>query len=250
MSWLQIGTRHQQPLCRLIMTSSPSHRITHYAWWRHQMETFPRHWPFVKGIHRSPVDSPHKVQWHSFSVFFDLPQNKRLSKQSKHRWFETPWRSLWCYCNGKNGKKSEKFFTCLDHAWCISEVYQQAFPPIPTETRSFHICPVLPDHLVLAEWTPINLLIFPQSPDILISGKVYKKRYFVVNAWDLSPRNRYPDSKVLGANMGPIWVLSAPDGPLVGPWTLLSGYLRQDWVNSLPGILLDVITFPCHWYMF
>ena len=32
-----------------------------------------------------------------------------------------------------------------------------------------------------------------------------------------------PDSKVHGANMGPIWVLSAPDGPHVGPWTLLLG---------------------------
>ena len=27
----------------------------------------------------------------------------------------------------------------------------------------------------------------------------------------------YPDSKVHGANMRPIWVLSAPDGPHVGP---------------------------------
>ena len=27
----------------------------------------------------------------------------------------------------------------------------------------------------------------------------------------------YPDSKVHGANMGPTWVLSAPDGPYVGP---------------------------------
>ena len=26
-----------------------------------------------------------------------------------------------------------------------------------------------------------------------------------------------PDSKVHGANMGPTWVLSAPDGPHVGP---------------------------------
>ena len=26
-----------------------------------------------------------------------------------------------------------------------------------------------------------------------------------------------PDSKVLGANMGPTWVLSAPDGPHDGP---------------------------------
>ena len=31
---------------------------------------------------------------------------------------------------------------------------------------------------------------------------------------------RTPDSKIHGANMGPIWVLSAPDGPLVGPMNL------------------------------
>ena len=29
-----------------------------------------------------------------------------------------------------------------------------------------------------------------------------------------------PDSKVHGANMGSIWVLSAPDGPRVGPMNL------------------------------
>ena len=32
-------------------------------WWRHQMEAFPRYWPFVRGIHLSPVNSPHKGQW-------------------------------------------------------------------------------------------------------------------------------------------------------------------------------------------
>ena len=31
----------------------------------------------------------------------------------------------------------------------------------------------------------------------------------------------YPDSKVHGANMGPIWVLSAPDGPHFGPMNLV-----------------------------
>ena len=30
-----------------------------------------------------------------------------------------------------------------------------------------------------------------------------------------------PDSKVHGANMGPIWVLSASDGPHVGPMKLV-----------------------------
>ena len=35
----------------------------------------------------------------SFDVSFDLRLNKRLSKQSRRRWFETPYRSLWRHCN-------------------------------------------------------------------------------------------------------------------------------------------------------
>ena len=37
---------------------------------------------------------------HSFDVFFDLHLYKRLSKQSRGWWFETPSLSLWCHCNG------------------------------------------------------------------------------------------------------------------------------------------------------
>ena len=37
--------------------------------WRHQMETFPRYWPFLRGIHRSPVKSPHKGQWRGALMF-------------------------------------------------------------------------------------------------------------------------------------------------------------------------------------
>ena len=33
--------------------------------WKH----FPRYWPFVRGIHRSPVNSPHKGQWRRALVF-------------------------------------------------------------------------------------------------------------------------------------------------------------------------------------
>ena len=33
--------------------------------WRH----FPRNWPFVRGIHRSPVNSPHKGQWRGALMF-------------------------------------------------------------------------------------------------------------------------------------------------------------------------------------
>ena len=47
--------------------------------WRH----FSRYWPFVRGIHRSPVNSPHEGQWRGALMFSsDLRLNKRLSKQS------------------------------------------------------------------------------------------------------------------------------------------------------------------------
>ena len=32
-------------------------------------EHFPRYWPFVRGIHRSPVNSPHKGQWRGALMF-------------------------------------------------------------------------------------------------------------------------------------------------------------------------------------
>ena len=33
--------------------------------WKH----FPRYWPFVRGIHRSPMNSPHKGQWRGALMF-------------------------------------------------------------------------------------------------------------------------------------------------------------------------------------
>ena len=54
--------------------------------WKH----FQRYWPFVWGIHRSPVN---------FDVFFDLCLNKRLSRQSRRWWSETPSHSLSRHCN-------------------------------------------------------------------------------------------------------------------------------------------------------
>ena len=45
-------------------------------------KNFLRYWPFVRGIHRSPVNSSHKGQWRgAFDVFFDQRLNKRLNKQ-------------------------------------------------------------------------------------------------------------------------------------------------------------------------
>ena len=74
------------------------HWLTHYhddvIKWKHIL----RYWPFVQGIHGPPVNSPHKRQWRSFDVFFDLRMNKRLSKQWRGWWFDTPSHSLWRHC--------------------------------------------------------------------------------------------------------------------------------------------------------
>ena len=65
---------------------------------------FPRYWPFVRGIHRFPVNSPsQRPVTRNFDVFFDLHPNKRLSKQWWGWWFETPSHPLWRHCNGYMG---------------------------------------------------------------------------------------------------------------------------------------------------
>ena len=75
----------------------------------------------------------------------------------------------------------------------------------------------------------LNSMIMLLSPSAIRNKVIQKQAY---RAW-VSDSN--PDSKVHGANMGPTWVLSAPDGPHVGPWTLL-----------LSGKLL-VIDMTQHW---
>ena len=62
---------------------------------------FPRYWPFVRGIHRWPVNSPYKGQWRGALMFFYLRLNRQLSKQWRRWRFETLPRSLWRHCNDK-----------------------------------------------------------------------------------------------------------------------------------------------------
>ena len=68
--------------------------------WRHQMETFSASLAICTG--NSPISGEFPAQrpvTRSFDVFFDLRPNKRLSKQWRGWWFETPSRSLWRHCD-------------------------------------------------------------------------------------------------------------------------------------------------------
>ena len=76
--------------------------------WKH----FPRYWPFVRGMHRSPVVSPHKGQWRGALMFSlicawtDGQSSNRdagdLRRQRTHYdvivVILTPGHRLWCIC--------------------------------------------------------------------------------------------------------------------------------------------------------
>ena len=47
------------------VTVNPCQQHNDVIKWKH----FPRYWPFVRGIHRLPVDSPHKGQWRGALMF-------------------------------------------------------------------------------------------------------------------------------------------------------------------------------------
>ena len=56
---------------------------------------FPRYLPFVRGIHRSPVNSPHKGQWHGTLIFSlicawinDWVNNRKVGDLRRHRHFD------------------------------------------------------------------------------------------------------------------------------------------------------------------
>ena len=60
------------------------------SWWKQ----FPRYWPFVRGIHRSPVNSPQKRRWRGAFMFSFI-----CAWIIRWGWFETPSSSLWRHFN-------------------------------------------------------------------------------------------------------------------------------------------------------
>ena len=82
------------------------------AWRQHydviKWEHFPRYWPFVRGIHRSQVNSPLKASDAELWCLLWSTLINQLSKQSWGWWFETPSFSLWRHCNGRSSLLTHK----------------------------------------------------------------------------------------------------------------------------------------------
>ena len=71
-----------------------------FSRWRHEMEICSALLALCSGNSQVTGEFPsQRPVTQSFDVFFDLRPTKRLSKQSRRRWFETPSCSLWRHCN-------------------------------------------------------------------------------------------------------------------------------------------------------
>ena len=106
-------------------------RIT-YKW-----KQFPRYWPFVRGIHGSPVVSLIKASDAELWCFFDLSLNKRLRRW----WFETPSRSLWRQYNdlSLHGICCMCLLPCQDHPVfsCDQAALWMVFSVCPSVCHTF-----------------------------------------------------------------------------------------------------------------
>ena len=60
---VSVKTLHKKHTCRQVINIYDIHDDV--IKWKH----FPRHWPFVRGIHWCPVNSPHKGQWRRALMF-------------------------------------------------------------------------------------------------------------------------------------------------------------------------------------
>ena len=110
-------------LLKTLWVQEPGHKQTSYSDLLSQNhddvikgEHFPRYWPFVGGIHRSPGEFPtQRTVTQSFDIFFDLCMNKQLSKQSWGWWPRTPSRPLWRHCNVFQGPHRKGKWSIIWH---------------------------------------------------------------------------------------------------------------------------------------
>ena len=126
--------------CFICMDLAPSQMAIRYdkahslqSWWRHQMETFSALLALCAGTSLFTGEFPsQRPVTRSFDVFFDLCLNKELSKQSKHRRFETPSSSSWRHCNGE-------ITACVLHG-LIPKLLCHCLCVLPILVRQFFKC--------------------------------------------------------------------------------------------------------------
>ena len=91
-SWRYCGIRHHLIIWVMGKHEERYISLMYIAWWRHKMETFSALLAIFRGIHRSPVNSPHKGQWRGALMFSlicvwinDWINNREAGDLRRHR---------------------------------------------------------------------------------------------------------------------------------------------------------------------
>ena len=122
----------------------------------------PRYWPFVRGIHQSPVNSPHKGQWREDLKFSLICVWINGWVNNRKIGFETLSRPLWphcnewqvfSYCNSEGNIQNVKLKICLkalpkitwpgiiyEHIMVTNIIEGHSYPlnTVGGETRALH----------------------------------------------------------------------------------------------------------------
>ena len=177
--------------------------------WKH----FPRYWLFVRGIHRSPVNYPHKGLWRRVLMFSLI----------------CAWTKGWANHRDAGDLRRHRAHYDVN---VIDPICSE--PPewwLPSHRSDFYIQTVGNVRLAMLKRFPWNIIVMGLIAFIVALWR-HMATWILVNissSYGFKPVRRLPtvwtnvdipDSKVHGANMVPTWVLSAPDGPHVGPTDL------------------------------
>ena len=153
-------------------------------WWRHQLETFSTLLAICAG--NSPVTGEFPAQrlvTRSFDVFFDLPLNEQLSKQSWGWWSEMLSHPLWRHSNvtasqvlckiTNNGGTYQSAFSNADHLQFWSDI-------------ALHI-----NVIIFKNFTPLAIALLPPLDTKASAGKMLNFSIFITHCWWISVLSTY-----------------------------------------------------------
>ena len=147
--------------------------------WKH----FPRYWPFVRGIHRSPVNSPHKGQWRGALMFSLIcvwingwVNNRKAGDLRRYRshYDVTVMQRQWSGCKGfwlNDQCQMQLFFN-----WVVRHFIWNLCGRVPGTIVRYACIPQLAEmsiHLLSTQVVGINVHTLGTCMTITIIGNIY-----------------------------------------------------------------------------
>ena len=163
--------------------------------WKH----FPRYWPFLREIHRSPVNSPHKGQWRG-SLMFSLICAWINGWVNNREAGDLIWRPLWRHSN--NGLYSPGLRLVL--YWCVLLLHQRAMMTfwiilLNLDWRGIHNSDV-----IMSTMASHTTSLTSVHSTVYSGGDIYKKNIKAPRHWPLWGEFT-GDRRISNAENVPIW---------------------------------------------